>query len=228
MKSGNLFTYLLYALLGLLICVAGYLVLERRKENALKEQERLRDEQELNQTMRSMGLNASDTTGSTYTGERTTTAATKPVTDKNGIEVEPSTAKPAVAKPATTTPATTTKTAAPQTAAKPLATAVQPAATTGTKQLVAKGVSTTKKSAAPAKGGRYQVVVGAFTQVENARTEMERYVKMGYRDAEVVRYKTDLWRLLAKRTNSKTEAEQLEIELERRGMDAMVVDSYKK
>lgn len=217
MKSGNLFTYLLYALLGLLICVAGYLVLERRKEAKLKEEERKRDELELQQTMQNLGMNTGDSITSSYVGEST---SPKPKADKNGIEEDPT--------PSTKQPATTTaKPAAPTAStAKPAATPAP--ATSNSKQLVSKGAATTPKSVAPSNTGRYQVVVGAFSQVENARAEMEKLVKMGYRDAEVIKYKTNMWRVLAKRTSNKSEAERLETDLERTGQDAMVVDGYKK
>ena len=57
---------------------------------------------------------------------------------------------------------------------------------------------------------------------------MEKFVKMGYREAEVMKYKNNLWRVVVKRCKTRTEAVKYETDLARNGMDAMVVDSYKK
>lgn len=219
MRSNNTFTYVLYALLGVLLIAAGYLALERRKENALKAEEMRRDQEQLERTLSGMSEVSSDTASrSAYVGESTKKVATS----KDGIEDEPATKT--AAKPTTTTAA---KPAATTTAA-----ATKPAATTTTapaKLLVAKGgATTTPKSVAPIKTGRYLVVVGAYGQVENARSAMERFVKMGYRDAEVIKYKTDMWRVVAARCAKASAAAEYETDLERQGIDAMVVDSYKK
>jgi cell division septation protein DedD len=98
------------------------------------------------------------------------------------------------------------------------------------KKLVAKGgtVAGAKQSIAPSNNGRYLVVVGAFSQIENARSEMEKLVKMGYQDAEVIKYKNDLWRLIAKRCSNRTDAQKYEGDLERHGVDAMIVDGFAK
>ena len=214
MKSNNLFTYLLYALLGLLVLAAGYLALEKSKRDAQIAEERKRDYEQLNQTIKEYGYADTTQSGSSgYVGENTP----KSTADKNGIEQEPAAA--ADKKTATQTPSATTT---PKTT-----TATQPAKTTTGSTLVAKG-GTTPKQVAPSTSGRYHLVVGAFGSIENARSEMERFVKMGFRDAEVVKYKKDLWRVIAKRYKSRTEAEKFEGELERSGIDAMVVDSYKK
>lgn len=201
MRSNNFFTYLLYALLGVLVLAAGYLALDRSKERAQVAEELKKDYEQLNQTIKENGY--VDTTGgtsSTYVGE---SDKTKTTVDKNGIETAPAT------KSTTTT-------------AKP---AVEN--TKGTSKLVAKG-GTTPKQTAPSNTGRYHLVVGAFGQIDNARTEMERFVKMGYRNAEVVKYKTDLWRVIAKRCKTRSEAEKYEGDMARQGIDVMIVDSYKK
>lgn len=220
MRSNNTFTYVLYALLGVLLIAAGYLALERRKENALKAEEMRRDQEQLERTLSGMSEVSADTvSGSAYVGESTK----KPAASKDGIEDEPATKTPATTKPAATT--TATKPAATTTAAaKPATTTAAP-----TKLLVAKGgTTTTPKSVAPIKTGRYLVVVGAYGQLENARSAMERFVKMGYRDAEVIKYKTDMWRVVAARCAKASAAAEYETDLERQGIDAMVVDSYKK
>lgn len=216
MKSNNLFTYLLYALLGLLVLAAGYLALEKNKRDSQIAEERKKDYEQLNQTIKEYGYADTTQSGTSgYVGENTP----KTTVDKNGIEQDPA---PVTDKKSATQPATTSKTTTPTAAPS------QPAQTsTGGNQLVAKG-GTAPKQVAPSTSGRYYLVVGAFGSIENARSEMERFIKMGYRDAEVVKYKKDLWRVIAKRYKTRAEAEKFEGELERSGIDAMVVDSYKK
>lgn len=225
MKSNNLFTYLLYALLGVLLLAAGYFALEKRKEAAQRAEELRRDAEQLERTL--SGIESVDTSsaeGSAFVGESTPKTTTGKA-DKNGIEDDPT---PASA----TKPATTTQSA---TAAKPTTATKTPAPTTQsptTAATTSKGVTTTatkpKSTTPPANNGRFLVVVGAFGNVANARTEMERFVKMGYRDAEVVKYKSNMWRVVAKRCTKRSEAEQYEGDLERHGIDAMVVDANKK
>lgn len=229
MKSNNLFTYVLYALLGVLLLTVGYLALEKRKEQARKDEEMRRDREQLERSLADLNT-VGDTASagqSAYVGE---SATKKPAANANGIEDEPaaSTAKSSTAKPATAPAPLTKPVTSATTASKPVTT-TKPV--TDPKKLVAKSVTTTttsKQSVAPSTSGRYLVVVGAFSQVENARTEMEKYVKMGYQDAEVVKYKTDLWRVIAKRCAKRTDAQKIEADLEKRGVDAMVVDGYAK
>ncbi len=229
MKSNNVFTYLLYALLGVLLLSVGYLALEKRKEAARKAEELRKDSEQLERSMSDLNsVGDTTTTGeSAYVGE---TAGKKTTANNSGIEDEPVATKPS----ATKTTAPTTK-PAPTTAAKPVATTPKTGTTTPTvvadpKKLVAKSGSVTgsKQSIAPSNNGRFLVVVGAFSQIENARTEMEKFVKMGYQDAEVVKYKTDLWRVVAKRCSKRTDAAKYEGDLERHGVDAMVVDGLAK
>jgi cell division protein FtsN len=215
MRSNNFFTYLLYALLGLLVLAAGYLALDKSKKDAQIAEELKKDYEQLNQTIKENGyVDNTQTNSSTYVGE---SDKTKPTADKNGIEdgATTKTSKPTASATKSTTASAT----------KPIAPTAKPAPPT---QLVAKGGAVPKQKAVPTNSGRYHLVVGAFSQVENARIEMERFVKMGYRDAEVVKYKTDLWRVVAKRCKSRAEAEKYEGDLARNGIDAMVVDSYKK
>ncbi len=225
MKSNNFFTYLLYALLGVLVIAAAYLALDKSKKDAQIAEERKKDYEQLNQTIKQYGyVDTLQSNSSSYAGETTTPAA-----DKNGIE-DGGTAKtaPTTTKTAPTTTATKTTPAPKPTTTAPPKPTVAPTTTTANTKLVAKGGTTPKQTVAPSNTGRYHLVVGAFGQIENARTEMERFVKMGYRDAEVVKYKTDMWRVIAKRCKSRADAEKYEGDLARQGIDAMVVDSYKK
>jgi cell division septation protein DedD len=230
MNSNNRFTYLLYALLGGLVLAAGYMVLEKRKEANRRAEEIRRDNYVLDSINRQGAIDTTGNTGSAYTGESKPTTTTQPTNAKPGIEDEPTgAAKPApttATKPTTTTPTSTTKPApaAPTAATKPAA----PAPTTSKpKTLVSKGGTSTSKSVAPVTSGRYLVKVGVFSQVANARAEMEKFVKMGYQGAEVVKYKNDTWCVAAKRTASRSEADQLKTDLAHRGIDAQVIDTKK-
>lgn len=223
MKSNNIFNYVIYALLGVLFLSVAYYALEKRKDQALKEEEMRRDREQLEKSLADMNTvgDSTSTDQSTYVGE-TPKTATKTTVNKDGIEDEPSTTKTTPTTPAKTTPApTTTKpaTTAPKTPVADPKTLVAKAGTTS--------AAASKQSVAPTNNGRYHVVVGAFGQVANAREEMEKFVKMGYQDAEVVKHK-DLWRVIAKRCTSRKDAEKYENDIERRGIDAMIVDSYKK
>lgn len=231
MKSNNVFTYLLYALLGVLLLSVGYLALEKRKEAARKAEELRKDSEQLERSMSdlsSVGDTTTSTSNSAYVGE---TSGKKPTANSNGIEDEPTGAKPTTAAATKPTTATATKPTT-ATATKPAPTTPKPGTTVvaDPKKLVAKGgtVAGAKQSIAPSNNGRYLVVVGAFSQIENARTEMEKFVKMGYQDAEVIKYKTDLWRLVAKRCSSRADAQKYEGDLERHGVDAMIVDGQAK
>ncbi len=222
MKSNNIFNYVIYALLGVLFLSVAYYALEKRKDQALKEEEMRRDREQLEKSLADMNtVGDSDSTDqSTYVGETPKTTP-KTTANKDGIEDEPAAKTPATK----TTPAPTTA------ATKPAPTTAAKTPVADSKTLVPKAGTTTaaasKQSVAPANNGRFHVVVGAFGQIANAREEMEKFVKMGYQDAEVVKHK-DLWRVIAKRCTSRKDAEKYENDIERRGIDAMIVDAYKK
>ena len=93
MRTNNLLTYVLYALLGLLILIAGYKACEMKKAQALQDKENA----EFQQQMRDMGYTEEDTTaskGSSYVAETEKTGSTaatdksakKPAANKSGIE----------------------------------------------------------------------------------------------------------------------------------------------
>jgi hypothetical protein len=214
MSSGKNFTYLLYALLGGLILAAGYAVLEQRKKRDQQAAELARDAQLLDSIDRMGAIDTSTAPKSTYTDVKPTTSTTTtptaaPKVTKDGIETDAPAAKPTapatkpVAPVAKTTP-TTTSSGAPA-------------------KLVPKAPTTTKKGLAPTTSGKYLVKVGVFSQVENARAEMERFVKMGYLDAEVVKYQGDKWCVAAKRTGDKALADRIKGDLDRRGVDSQVI-----
>jgi cell division protein FtsN len=218
MNSGKNFTYLLYALLGGLVLAAGYAVLESRKKIQREADELARDQAILDSIDRMGAIDTAKVPTSTYVDTKSTpttgtgsTTTTKP--DQNGIVDEPA------AAPKPTKPTTTTTTTAPKPIAKP--TVAAPA--TPTKQLVTKSPNTVKPTVAPVSSGKYLVKVGVFSQKANADTEMERFIKMGYQDAEIVKYKGDKWCVAAKRSKTKADAERIKGDLERRGIDAQII-----
>jgi hypothetical protein len=101
MKQQNMFTYVLYALIALLILFAGYKACEMQREKNRKAQE----DAEFQETLKKLypDSDTSAASGSSYVSRDS--AGVKPSVSKTGIEEEP-------AKPSTTTtapPKTTTK-----------------------------------------------------------------------------------------------------------------------
>lgn len=213
MNSNNLQTYLLVALLIGLICVAGYKACEIKRD-----QEQMAKEQaEYQQSLRDLGYLQGDSTGSQYSGEdsaytdRTPASpAPAPTVSKDGIEDDGYTA-PATKQPAAKEPTTSTVT--------PPAASAQPYSSDRIRDL----------DNETADDGRYRVVAGSFTKLEGARREMERLIKMGFRDAEVGRYNRGKYAVvIVKRTNDLNEANRIADQLGRKGVDATVIDRQRK
>lgn len=218
MNSNNLQTYLLVALLIGLICVAGYKACEIKRD-----QEQMAKEQaEYQQSLRDLGYLQDDSTGSQYSGEdsaytdRTPASpAPAPTVSKDGIEDD-----------GYTTPVTK-QTATKQTPAK------EPTTSTVTPPAVSAQPSSSDRirdlDNETADDGRYRVVAGSFTKLEGARREMERLIKMGFRDAEVGRYNRGKYAVvIVKRTNDLNEANRIAEQLGRKGVDATVIDRQRK
>lgn len=86
---------------------------------------------------------------------------------------------------------------------------------------------TSTKTVKGAGAGRYTVQAGAFSNIEGARERLEAVIRMGYPNAEIGksgRYHV----VVVMRTNDKAKAIQVNDQLERRGMDAMVRDANRK
>jgi len=232
MKSNNVLTYLLYLLLAGLVVAAAFKACQIKKE---KQVEKEKQEAELQQALRDMGYNSSDSTassGSSYAAENTGAAASSPsVTSKtapqsnaSGIEDEP-TATNSSAK--TTSPSTTTAKSGAALSAKeksvmalpkvtPQVQATEPAAKSATKRTVA---------AAPRKA-RYRVQAGSFSKMEGARRRLEEVIKLGYPNAEIAKINNGKFAVvIVFRTNSKEEAIRVADKLEQKGVDAAVMEN---
>jgi cell division protein FtsN len=222
--KNNTFTYLLYAVLGLLILFAGYLAIEHKKEQTRKAEEMARDQEQLSRTLSQNGtIDTTSGKGSAYVGEQSPTptgSTSVPTADKNGIEQDMPT-KPTAAQPKSTAAPLTPTTQPKPTALAPVADSKTLAPKTGA------GIAP-KTIAPPAPSGRFHVVAGVFSQVANARSEMERLVKLGYRNAEVVKIKEGQWRVVVHRAKSRTEALEYKGDLERHGIDAQIKDTASK
>ncbi len=213
MKTNNLLTYLLYALLGLLIIAAGYKACQMQQDK----KEKAAEEAELQKTLRDMGYANDDSTslGSTYAGDSSATSTTT----SSGIERDP------VATPSTNTTATTTKSATPAT------TTSKPAATTNTEPKTTTVTTTTKGSTAAKKGpgtGRWAVRAGTFSQMEGARRRLEEVIRMGYTNAEISKTSSGNAAVVVFRSNDKNAAVRVVDNLEEKGVDAAVFDRNKK
>lgn len=221
MRSNGLLTFLFYALLGLLVIAGGYQACKMRKEKA----DLAKQDAEMKKYWTDMGSPAADTSaasGSSYSGSDVP-SATVTVTNADGIEDEGS-------RPTTTS---TTTTAPP--AQKPVAPkTVAPAPTTSTKTT---SVSTTPKLVSPqttTKGngtaglgtGRYSVRVGSFSSIDNARTQLEKVIKLGYPNASIGKTNGGKFStVVVYRSNDRAAAVRVMDKLESQGVDALVHDT---
>ena len=85
--------------------------------------------------------------------------------------------------------------------------------------------STTVKGAG---SGRWVVRAGTFSQMDNARDQLEKVIRMGYTNAEISKTSSGKAAVVVLRTNDKTHAINVADQLERRGLDAAVFDRNKK
>lgn len=207
MKSSSLFTYILYALLAALILLAGKMVLDKRAEMRKENAPVTTPSFPVNNQPRDTGIETDESQPINTAPPKEPGSSNKSIGDKKSHEP----------------PKNNTSNSQPERSSS-----VPPKSVNNT---TAKGIDLApppvKKLNPPSKG-RYLVVVGTFTLRENALTEMENMINAGYPNAEVIKYKEDLWRVIAVRCKTPEEAAQQEGDLERHGIDAMVVDGYKK
>lgn len=228
MRSNNLLTFLLYALLLGLVIVGGYKACEMRKEKA----DLAKQDAEMKKYWSDMGSPAADSSasgGSTYAGGDTSldrapsSAQQSAAVDANGIETD--------AQPTTSA---ATKPAAPNTQAAPkTSTAAAPAAKTETAPTATTKPAAPKTTASTAKGagtvglgsGRYSVRVGSFSSMENARTQLEKVIKLGYPNAAIGKTNGGKFAtVVVFKSNNKAAAVRVMDKLEEKGVDALVHD----
>lgn len=214
MRTNTLLTYLLYALLAGLICVAGYKACQMKSEEARLAQES--KDEAFQKQMRDYGYLEDDTTGSQYSSD-----------DNTGTEPAAGTSTSVVTdKPAVTQDGIEEET--------PAATATKPAAETNTSKpstTTAKGVDpepVDRVSDTDSKP-RYNVVAGSFTKVDAARRQMEKLIQLGYENAEIGYTNGGKYAVVVvKRTNSLSEANKIVDRLEAKGIDVNVIDRKRK
>ncbi|MBK6929423.1 MAG: SPOR domain-containing protein [Saprospirales bacterium] len=214
MNTNKLLTYLLYALLTGLVCVVAYKIYQINRDKAKVAQENA----EFQQSLRDLGYLDEDSTGSVYGGEETPRTDLTPsgsTVSAEGIEEDAApaqqTARP---KGSTTSPA-----------------AKAPAEVAAKQQVSAPAPDRVRDldNDTGSNDGRYRVVAGSFTRLDGAQREMERIIKMGYHDAEVGRFNRGKYAVvIVKRTNSLNEANRIVDALERKGIDAAVIDRQRK
>lgn len=213
MKSNSLLTYLLYALLGVLIITAGYKACQMQKEKQRKAQE----EAEWQETLKKLYPEGDSTAGGSSYIERDSAAghSTRPSVSPSDIE---DAAPSASTNTKATTPKTTTTTKT-TTATKTPPTSTAPGTTTTTTK------TTTTKTTTPAVqgvgSGRWEVRAGTFSSASNARERLEQVIRMGYTNAEV-RTANGKSAVIVLRTNDRKRADQAVDQLTRRGVDAAV------
>ncbi len=200
MNTTKILTYLLYALLAGLILVAGYKAFEtKRRQNALTN-----EAQEFDQR-RNLGYTDPDSLGAIYEGNDTSTV----LIGTDGIEEESS----PMTKPSPVTQPTPPPAQPRDVAPAPASPSPQPPIDLDN----------------DVRDGRYRVVAGSFTKLEGARREMQRIIKMGYTEAEIGYYNRGKYAVVVvKRTDNLNEANRIVDDLERRGIDAAVIDRIRK
>ncbi len=221
MKTSSL-TVILYLLLAGFVLLAGWKACEIKKQKAFEAREAAASTQSDD-----LGYIEDDSTEASTYAEK---PATYDASYKDG-STEKST-KTAVPAPATTTAAAPKSagiegddTAAGRTAEKPVT-----ASTPTKKPTLAKpatsnddaedGPKTTAKSAkADPNKGRYWVVAGAFKQMDGARAEMEKLVKLGFTEAAALPAKKHgaYGYAVAKRANSQADADKILAQVKAKG-----------
>ncbi len=207
MNTTKILTYLLYALLGGLILVAGYKACQMKNRQASLAKEA----QEFDQK-RNLGYTDPDSLGTLYEGDTSTVVIADGGSEEGTIAAQPSDNAPA--------PSTQSTHPTEKPNAQP-PTQITPQTPPPAQQPIDLDNDTYD--------GRYRVVAGSFTKLESARREMQRIIKMGYTDAEIGYYNRGKYAaVVVKRTNSLSEANRIVDDLERRGVDAAVIDKYRK
>jgi cell division septation protein DedD len=228
MRSNNLLTFLLYALLLGLVVVGGYKACEMRKEKA----DLAKQDAEMKKYWSDMGSPAADSSasgGSTYASgdtslDRTSNAAKQPsAADANGIERDDQPTPTAATKPAAPSAQAAPKTSATAAAAPTTKTETAP---TTAKPAAPKPASTAKGAGAVGLGsGRYSVRVGSFSSMENARSQLEKVIKMGYPNAAIGKTNGGKFAtVVVFKSNNKAAAIRVMDKLEAQGVDALVHD----
>ncbi len=201
MNTTKILTYLLYALLAGLILVAGYKACQMKSRQATLAKEA----QELDQR-RNLGYTDPDSLGTLYEGD------TSVVIGDAGIDEEP-------LSPSPTSPPPSSMSTRGQ--GNPSPPSAPPSSKTSESAPINLDTDT--------RDGRYRVVAGSFTKLDGARREMERLIKMGYTEAEVGYYNRGKYAVVVvKRTDNLNEANRIVDDLERRGIDAAVIDRIRK
>jgi cell division septation protein DedD len=210
MKTDKLLTYILYALLGGLVIVAGQKACKLKEDKAMQAKE----SSDMSKALQELGYSETDSTGTSHSDDGTykdgtAENATKTATGggkitnntKSGIEGDEEEIKPV-------TSSTKGKTLVADTEddAKPSRTKVR--------DLDAEGSNSPK----------YMVLAGTFTVMDNAREQMESLVKKGFEEAEVGKFNRGKFACaIAKRTNSLSEAKAVMAKLKAKGFkDALV------
>jgi cell division protein FtsN len=201
MQTSKLLQYLLFALVGVLVVVAGY----KACGSSGTDDPDSDISQSTRAVMRSSGISTPEPEVS----------ATAPEVDAPSVPVptqeSPAAAPPPTAEPEIEKPVRESETPAPKTEAPRLKSekaAVPP------KQQAASAPAP-KKS----KQTTYRVQAGAFGNIENARKRLKEVVGLGYPDAEIVKSDNNLMHLVvAKQTDDKKVAEEMAAKLRSKGI----------
>lgn len=227
MRTNNLLTFLLYALLLGLILVGGYKACQMRNDKAelAKQAEAMKQWDD----MRHVEPDSSSASGSSFVSKDSSLTASKPNSSPEGIEDEPVSAPKTATAPTSTAP---TQSAVKQEAAKTEAAKTSTAPTskpTTPKTAAPTTPSTTAKSVKGLGSGRYSVRVGSFSDVDRARNQLEKVIKLGFVNAEINKINNGkLSTVVVFRSNDKAAATKIVDQLKAKSVEALIHDSQKK
>jgi cell division protein FtsN len=227
MRTNNLLTFLLYALLLGLILVGGYKACQMRNDKAelAKQAEAMKQWDD----MRHVEPDSAAPGGSSFVSKDSSLGTSKPGSTPEGIEDEPVSTPKTTAAPVSTTPKQeVAKTEAPKPEPAKTSTAAGSKTTTAKTGSISAG-STAPKSVKGLGTGRYSVRVGSFSDVDRARNQLEKVIKLGFLNAEINKINNGkLSTVVVFRSNDKAAATKIVDQLKAKSVEALIHDSQKK
>lgn len=214
MNINKILMWLLVALVAGLMVIAGLEILKNR-ENRKRLQD---DEATIKKAMQDYGMIPRDTLDAARNSSFSEA-------DSMGIETGGANSEINYSAPAQTAPPSS------------VATATQPAPVATPQSAPAPAAPKSAETSAnrefdmdtDRRDGRYRVSAGSFTKIAGARRRLEEVIRMGYHEAEIGRYNRGKYAVvIVKRTDNLNEAIRIVDKLERKGIDANVIDRNRR
>ncbi|MFN4079563.1 MAG: SPOR domain-containing protein [Saprospiraceae bacterium] len=210
MNINKLLTWLLVALIAGLMVVAGLEVWKNRESRKRQQAE----EETMRKAMQDYGMIPRDT----LDAERNSSFSEA---DSMGIETGGANSEINYSAPTQPAPASATPAPQPAPAATPAPKSAETSAQTSANREF--DMDTDRRD------GRYRVSAGSFTKIAGARRRLEEVIRLGYHEAEIGRYNRGKYAVvIVKRTDNLNEAIRIVDKLERKGIDANVIDRKRR